>query len=147
MIEGLMLTIPGEELRRLLQQRIVEHQRRTDCWKREQARAAEEQTDDEPLLPEHMCENEAERHNWRADVLAFIRERVDPSEVYRLDEADLAFGELLPEKPDWMEQQDFEERTGVSFHLGRLEKRLGEIHASVSRSVSEPSTPKMSEQA
>ena len=33
----------------------------------------EEQTEDEPLLPEHICENEAERHEWRAAVLEFIR--------------------------------------------------------------------------
>jgi len=39
MIEGLMLTIPREELRRLLEQRVVEHQRRAVWWKREQTRA------------------------------------------------------------------------------------------------------------
>ena len=49
MIEGLMLTIPREELRRLLEQRVVEHQRHAVWWKREQTRAPEEQTEDEPL--------------------------------------------------------------------------------------------------
>jgi hypothetical protein len=42
-------------------------------------------------------------------------------------EADLAFGELLPEKPGWMEQDEYEERTGVAFHLERLTKRVGEL--------------------
>ena len=126
-IEGLKLTIPGEELRRLLKQRMQDHQQRAEWWKREQARTPEEQTEDEPLLPDHMCANEAERHDWRADVLGFIRDHIEAAEVYRLGEKDLAFGELLPEKPEWMEQQEYEERTSVGFHLERLTKRVGEL--------------------
>ena len=129
MIEGLMLTIPGEELRRLLEQRADDHPRRADWWKREQVRAPEEQTEDQPLLPEHMCENEAERHEWRAAVLRFIRDRIEPAEVYRLGEADLAFGELLPEKPGSVEQEEYEERTRVGFHLEQLTRRAGELGA------------------
>ena len=41
----------------------------------------------------------------------FIRDRVEPAEVYRLGKPDLDFGELLPEKPGWLEQQEYEERT------------------------------------
>jgi hypothetical protein len=93
-------------------------------WKREQARTPEEQTEDEPLLPEHICENEAERHQWRAAVLDFIRDRVEPAELYRLGEPDLDFGELLPEKPGWLEE--YEERTSVGFHLERLAKKVSE---------------------
>jgi hypothetical protein len=127
MIEGLRLTITGEELRRLLEERINAHQRRADRWKREQARTPEEQTEDEPLLPEHICENEVERHEWRAAVLGFIRDRIEPAEVYRLGEPDLDFGELLPEKPAWLEQEEYEERTSVGFHLERLTKKVGEV--------------------
>jgi hypothetical protein len=79
------------------------------------------------LLPDHICENSADRHGWRAYVLGFIREHIDSSEVYRLGEADLTFGELLPEKPGWLEQEEYEERTGVAFHLERLTKRIGEV--------------------
>ena len=46
--------------------------------------------------------------------------------MYRLSEADLAFGELLPEKPGWMEQEECEGRTAVGFQLERLVKRVGE---------------------
>ena len=80
------------ELGRLLEQRILEHQRRAYLWKREQSREPEEQTEDEPLLPEHICENQAERHEWRAAVLGFIRDRIEPAEIYRLGDADLEFG-------------------------------------------------------
>ena len=127
MIEGLMLTIPGEELRRLLEQRVVDHHRRADWWKREQARAPEEQTEEQPLLPEQICETESERHEWRAAVLGFIRDHIDSAEVYRLSEADLEFGELLPETPGSIEQEEYEERTRVGFQLERLSKNVGQI--------------------
>jgi hypothetical protein len=127
MIDGLKLTVTGEKLRTLLEQRIEDHQQCAERWKREQARTPEEETEDEPLLPDHICANSAERHGWRAHVLGFIREHIDSSEVYRLGEADLTFGELLPEKPGWLEQEEYEERTGVAFHLERLTKRLGEV--------------------
>jgi hypothetical protein len=42
MIDGLKLTVSGEELRTLLEQRMDDHLRRADRWKREQARAPEE---------------------------------------------------------------------------------------------------------
>ena len=110
-IDGLKLTMSGEEVRRLLEQRIDDHRRRAQRWKREQARTAEQQTEDEPLLPNEICANEAERHTWRAGVLGFIRDHIDPTDAYRLGEADLLFAELLPEKPWWVEQEEYEERT------------------------------------
>jgi len=124
-INGLKLTMPGEEVRRLIEQRIGDHQRRAHRWTHEQARTPEQQTEDEPLLPDEMCANEAERHTWRADVLGFIRDHIDSADVYRLGEADLAFAELLPEKPWWIEQAEYEERTSVGFHLERLTTKVG----------------------
>ena len=84
---------------------MEDHRQRAEWWKREQARTPEERTEDQPALPEHICENEAERHEWRAAVLGFIRDRIESAEIYRLGEADLQFGELLPEKPGWLEQE------------------------------------------
>ena len=126
MINGLQVTIPGEEVQRLLEQRMEDHRQRAEWWKREQARTPEEQTEDQPALPEHICENEAERHEWRAAVLGFIRDRIESAEIYRWGEVDLQFGELLPEKPGWLEQEEYEERTSVGFHLERLSKKVGE---------------------
>jgi hypothetical protein len=127
MIDGLKLTVTGEKLRTLLEQRIADHQQRAERWKREQARTPEVGTEDEPLLPEHICANSAERHGWRAYVLGFILEHIDSSEVYRLGEADLTFGELLPEKPGWLEQDEYEERINVGFQLEQLTKRVSEV--------------------
>jgi len=124
-IEGLKLTIPGEEVKRLLEQRMHRHRQCAERWNRERERTPEQQTEEQPLLPDHMCENEAERHEWRIEVLGFIRDHIDPDELYRLGESDLAFGELLPQKPGWLEQQEHEERTAVGFNLERLTKTLG----------------------
>jgi hypothetical protein len=55
------------------------------------------------------------------------KSRGSEAEVYRLGEADLAFAELLPEKPHWLEQEEYEERTSIGFHLGRLTKSVGAL--------------------
>lgn len=123
-IDGLKLSVSGLQLREMLEERIRIHQARGDRWRHELERTPADQTEDEPLLPDHMCANEAERHDWRIKVLEFIRDHVDGTAIYRLGESDLAFGELLPEKPEWMEQQEFEERTSIGFHLGRIAKNV-----------------------
>ena len=135
MIDGLKLTLTGEELRSLLNERIASHERGADRWKHEQERDPATQTEDEPVLPEHMCENECERHQWRAEVLQFIRDHIDPSEVYRLGAADPEFGELLPAKPRWIEQEEYEERTSIGFSLERLTKEMGDLPSALGSTV------------
>jgi len=125
-VDGLKLTIPGDELRRLLDERIAQHERSAAHWKRELARAADEQWDDKALQPDEMCANEAIRHEWRIDVLAFIREHVEPDRTYRVGERDLILAELLPEKPWFVEQEEYETRTGVGLSLERLTKPAAE---------------------
>ena len=129
MIDGLKLTLTGDELRKLLDIRIAERLEAAARWERERERTAADATEDAPLLPDHMCENEAELQQWRADILTFVRDHLDPSEVYRLGEADLEFAELLPAKPGWLEQDEYEERNRVGFGLERLAKRVGEFDA------------------
>jgi hypothetical protein len=124
MIDGLKLTFSGAELRTLLDVRIQEHVQRADRWRREETRTEEDASEDAPLLPSHMCENEAERHVWRSSVLAFIRDHVEAGETYRLDAAALEFGELLPATPGWLAQDEYEERTAVGFRLERLTKTV-----------------------
>jgi hypothetical protein len=124
MIEGLRLSITGEELRRLLDERMADHGASVDRWKRELARTPAEEPADAVVVPGHICENEIDRHEWRAEVLAFIRDHVEPSEMYLVGEVDLAFAELLPQKPGWMEQSEYEERTRVGFTLERLVREV-----------------------
>ena len=71
-----------------------------------------------------MCACEAERHEWRAAVLGFIRDHTDSTQSYLLGEADLSFGELLPEKPGCVEQAEYQEPASVGLHLERLTDRL-----------------------
>jgi hypothetical protein len=124
MIDGLKLTIAGEKLRLLLDAQIQRHEQDAARWVREQSRTPDDETEDTPLLPDHMCSNEAERHVWRAEVLAFIRDHVEASETYRLAPADLEFGELLPRAPEWLIQDEYEERHRIGFALERMTKAV-----------------------
>ena len=127
MTDGSRLTFSGGELRKLLEERIADHQRRVDHWTHERLRTPEDETEDAPLLPDHICTNEAERHAWRAEVLRFICDHIETSETYRLSASDLEFGELLPSKPGWLEQDEYEERTGVRFMLERVTKAVDRL--------------------
>jgi hypothetical protein len=126
-IDGLKLKVMGNELRELLERRMHYHERCAERWRHEQTRMPEEETEDAPLLPDHMCANEQERHEWRRDVLAFIRDHIDASKTYRLCDADLAFGELLPQRPGWMEQDEYEREISIGFNLERLTKEIGRV--------------------
>lgn len=120
MINGLMVTLTGEELQRLLSERADEHRRGAAFWMRERKRSAVPAPDEVPI-PEQMCEHEAERERWRVDVLMFLHDHLDPSEIYRLGRQDLALSELLPPKPGWMEQEEYEAR--MSFRTRRAPSR------------------------
>lgn len=134
-IDGLKLKCTGNELRELLEQRIQYHKRCAERWKHEQERTPEDETEDAPLLPDHMCANEEERHEWRCEVLAFIRDHIDASRTYRLRDADLAFGELLPQKPGWMEQDEYEKEISIGFNLERLTKEIGRVVPALTRAA------------
>jgi hypothetical protein len=127
MIRGLRLIFTGTELRELIEERMQYHERCAERWKHEQERTPEDQTEDAPLLPDHMCANEQERHEWRRGVLAFMRDHIDATETYQLRDADLAFGELLPQMPSWMEQDEYEKEERVGFSLERLTKEIGRV--------------------
>jgi hypothetical protein len=104
MVDGLKLTLTGEELRRLIGVRAQEHRAKAERWAGESERAGDGIADVE--LPQHICDHEAEQHDWRVEVLTFIRDHVDPSEIYRLAEADLDFAKLLPPGPAWLEDEE-----------------------------------------
>ncbi len=125
MIDGLKLTFSGGELRTLLKERIAGHEQRAARWIQEKARTSE--PEDTPLLPDHICAHEAERHAWRAEALQFIHDHVETAETYRLSASDLELGELLPPKPGELEQEEYEERTGVSFMLERVTKAVDRL--------------------
>ena len=127
MIDGLKLTFSGEELRKVLQERIGGHGRCAERWRHEFGRTKEDETEDAPLLPDHMCEHEEQKHLWRVDVLTFIREHLEAQETYRVGAGDLEFAELLPPRPGTVEQEEYEERMALPFRLEQLTKRVGEL--------------------
>jgi hypothetical protein len=125
MIEGLKLTMTGEELRNRLDERVKHHERVVEHYKREAKREPDPKDEYDFVLPEHMCEYEQELHEWRAETLAYIREHVEGGEVYRLGPADLEFGEILPQKPGIVEQDEFERENRVGFSMERIAKEIG----------------------
>jgi hypothetical protein len=72
-----------------------------------------------------MCEFEVELHAWRAEVLVYIREHIESGEVYHLGQADVEFGELLPQKPGVVEQDEFERENSIGFSMERIAKEAG----------------------
>jgi hypothetical protein len=125
MIDGLKLTMTGQELRKRLDERVKDHERQAAWYKAEAKREPDPDDENDFGLPEHMCEFEQEFHGWRAEALAYIREHVEGGEVYRLDQTDLAFGEILPEKPGIVEQADYEGEQRIGFSLERIAKEIG----------------------
>lgn len=95
MIEGLKLTMSGTELRQQLGARIRWHQSRVADYQRELARQDVDESTD-VRLPEHIVEHMRDEHESRAGVLTLIHDHVLETETYRLGEADLAFGEMIP---------------------------------------------------
>jgi hypothetical protein len=111
-IDGLKLRMTGVELRELLTDAAKARLRLADHWKREAARApVVTQKKDNSQLPGRICEKEAERQEWRAEVLTFLKSHVDESATYWLGRDDLEFGDLLPEDPDWLGECAFGEES------------------------------------
>src|SRR3954469_12076873 len=125
MIEGLKLTMTGDELRDRLQERMERHRGLVAHYEREAKREPNGDDECDFVLPEHMCEYEQELHGWRADVLEYIRDHIDEDEVYRLRAADLEFGEILPEMPGIVEQEEYERKEGIRFSMERIAKEIG----------------------
>lgn len=125
MIEGLKLTMTGEELRGRLQERVEDHRRVVAYYKREAKREPDPKVECDVVLPEEMCEYEQELHGWRAEVLEYVRDHIEPGEVYRLGAADLEFGEILPEKPGSVEQEEYERNERIGFSMERIAKEIG----------------------
>jgi hypothetical protein len=110
MIDGLKLTMTGEELRGRLQERVARHRSLVAYYEREAKRQPDPNDEYDSTLSEDMCELEQVRHAWRATVLEYIRDHIEGGEVYRLGAADVAFGEILPETPAVVEEEEYERK-------------------------------------
>ncbi len=49
--------------------------------------------------PRVALEKKVREHQERATFLTFVRDHVNPEDLYRLDSADLRMSEILPDKP------------------------------------------------
>jgi len=75
--------------------------------------------------------------------LQFIHDHIDAADTYRLSASDLEFGELLPSKPGWLEQDEYEERSRLGFSVEHAAKAVDRLSAGAYRpwSNGEPQAP------
>ena len=125
MIDGLKLTMTGEELRERLRERVERHRRIVAHYEHEATREPDPKVEYDYVLPQQMCEYEQELHGWRAEVLEYVRDHIERGEVYRLAAADLEFGEILPETPGAVEQEKYEREERIGFSMERIAKEIG----------------------
>jgi len=107
MIEGLKVDLTGEELRRLLEQRIKHHKEvAADCDQRQfRLRAVTtpnpEDTEEQlaaawPPYVEHL-DRRGERHRDRAEAMQFLHDHLISHEIYRVGQEELELLQLWPQ--------------------------------------------------
>ena len=114
MIDGLKVTMSGEELKRKLDERIESYARQAAHWAR-QIEAPD--SDEDQAMPAHLVQHQIERAHDQVETLTFIRDHIIGEETYRLGEYDLRFADLLPDfdfedcgclSRDWRRRRDEE---------------------------------------
>lgn len=96
MIDGLKITMRGEELKQKIGERIAHHNDEVRRFKAELARTPLEHTSDRPFLSASYCRSEMGRHSGRVTVLTLISSYLLADEVYLLNETDLRSADLWP---------------------------------------------------
>jgi hypothetical protein len=95
-IDGLKLTMTGEEVIELLDRAIARREERIRCARAEMDGKVELPQTPYVQLPAEMVEDEIFEHRHRIAMLTMIREHIVPLEVYLLGRRDLRFGEMWP---------------------------------------------------
>ncbi len=107
-VRGIQLNVPGRELVVRLADRIRWHRERADALIAQMTKLAQvehEAADDLVGVlgrydsPRVALEKKVREHQERATFLTFVRDHVNPEDLYRLDSADLRMTEILPDKP------------------------------------------------
>jgi hypothetical protein len=93
-IDGLKVTMSGEELQGKLDERIESHARQAAHWAKQLEVSP---ADDAVQMPARLVKNEIERAHERVETLTFLRDHILAEETYRLGEYDLRFADLLPD--------------------------------------------------
>ena len=101
MIDGLKLTMTGEQLRSNLEGRIRWHQAEIRRVTTQLKKAESLEAGSEVVYRTRLLEGEIGRAERQIEALSFIRDYVVADEVYRLGEYDLRFADLLPDEEPW----------------------------------------------
>jgi hypothetical protein len=111
MIEGLKLDVKAEELATRLDERIAAHTAKVEAYAAQLERLGDlgpDPSDDDVMSelrgrgsPRRSLERKHQEHRERVALLTFVRDHLVAGEVYRLDDQDLRFAELLPDRYGW----------------------------------------------
>ena len=93
-------------------------------WRREAGQRSRTKPKTSRCCPNTSVRTKPSDSSGAPTCWSFFSDHLEPLEHYRLSESDLAFGELLPPKPGWLEQDEDEERTRVGFGLERVARRI-----------------------
>lgn len=94
------MTMHGEALKARVSERIARLEAAIERYRANIEMKPEDQTDDNPALPEHILESMIDEREKRIAALTLIRDHIVPGEVYLLDQKDLQFAELMPPPPE-----------------------------------------------
>ena len=96
MVEGLKLTLTGEQLIAKLNERIRFH---TTALATQSKLLRRRTGENESSAAKRRIQREIAETENRIETLAFVRDHIEIDETYRLGEYDLRFADLLPEDP------------------------------------------------
>lgn len=129
MIDGLKLTMPGDVLKARVAGRIRLHESAVERYRADLKMDPKDQSDERPLLPDHILESMIDERLDRIAALTLIRDHVVSGETYLLDKSDLQFAEMLPPPPE-PEWPDFLARQ-IGDQVARAMRRVCAAEGSV----------------
>ena len=95
MVDGLKVHMSSEELAQRLAERILWHQQMAEEYEEELRNW--DTHGEAASTPEHVVEHQMHEHQEQAATLTMLRDHLIPNEIYRLNELDLRFADLVPE--------------------------------------------------
>lgn len=144
MIDGLKLTMPGDVLKARVAGRIRLHESAVERYRADLKMDPKDQTEEHPLLPDHILESMIDERLDRIAALTLIRDHVISAETYLLDKSDLQFAEMLPPPPE-PEWPEFLARR-IGDEVARGMRRVCAVHGSASDAFSEAAARRVLEQ-
>lgn len=100
MVEGLRISVKGKRVKAAIAKRIKRLEAAISRYRDDLKMDPKDQTDERPLLPDHMLENMIEEREDEIAALAMFRDNLVDAEVYLLAKQDMEFAHMIPPPPE-----------------------------------------------